>query len=147
MRGRNILIVDDDAEMRSWLRLGLQRLGAVVQEASSGWECLARLADDRTFDLVVTDMRMPMPSGLSVLAIARSLGLETPFIVITAFSSHDLRERVRAFTAAALVDKPFGLDDLVAAAALIDTASPRIPEPAKAPPPRRATAARNGTHH
>lgn len=124
MRGRRLLIVDDDAEMRSWLRLGLERLGAIVYEAASGWECLARLSDDGPFDLVVTDMRMPMPSGLSVLASARSLGIMTPFILITAFSDEALRERVALFASATLVDKPFELDDLVTQALALLRASP-----------------------
>ena len=72
------------------------------------------LADDlATIDLVITDVRMPIPSGFDVLAMARSAGVTIPFVLITAFSNEELRVAARRMRASVL-DKPFLVDDLEA---------------------------------
>jgi DNA-binding response OmpR family regulator len=112
VRGKRILIVDDDEDMRCWMRLAVERLGAVVREAATGSGALRWLADEGPFDLVITDVRIPLPDGIEVLARARSLGIDSPFLVITAFSDRALRERVAGFTASTVLDKPFAMEEL-----------------------------------
>lgn len=105
-RRLSLVIADDDAAMRTWLRVVLVRLGIDLHEAASGWELLALLASGRPIDLVISDVRMPAPSGLQVLASARTAGCEAPFLLITAFGDDQLRRRAGALGAAVL-DKPF----------------------------------------
>ena len=107
-----LLIADDDAEMRSWLKLALRPLGGTVEEVTNGSSLLMMLTEGGPFNLVITDVRMPSPSGLDVAAAARQLGVATPFIVITAFGDGGTRRKVNEIRGAVLLDKPFEADAL-----------------------------------
>ena len=110
-----ILLCDDDKNMRDWLRVLLRPIGATLVEATSGWQLLHLLAEKGPFDLVVTDVRMPMPSGIHVVTMARAAGLTTPFLVITAFPDDLVRDTVAAVPDTELLGKPFEGDELVQA--------------------------------
>jgi CheY-like chemotaxis protein len=105
--GQRILIADDDREMRRVLRAMLRSTGAEIEEASSGTDLLGHLQQDAPFDLVITDLRMPAPSGLQVMMMVRGAGNETPFILITAFGDESVRAAVKEIPKALLLDKPF----------------------------------------
>jgi CheY-like chemotaxis protein len=115
MSNPRLLIADDDPEMRSWLRAVLGNRGASVCEAESGAELLRLLAEEGPFDLVVTDVRMSWASGIQALAMARTAGFMTPFVVITAYADEVVRRTV-AKLGAALVEKPFTVEELLDAA-------------------------------
>jgi CheY-like chemotaxis protein len=102
-----ILIADDDREMRRVLRDMLRRTGAEIREAASGSDLLTHLNGDDTFDLVITDLRMPALSGLQVIQMARTAGKEIPFILITAFGDDSVRAALSQVPNAFLLDKPF----------------------------------------
>ena len=122
MSGWRILIADDDEAMRAWLRLALRTVTSEIEDAGSGQELLERIAtDDVRFDAVVTDVRMPGPDGLQVVVMARTAGLNTPILVITAFPDRSLAETVARLDHTALLAKPFDVVELRAALrALID---------------------------
>jgi CheY-like chemotaxis protein len=102
-----ILIADDDREMRRVLRDMLRRTGAEIKEAASGQDLLTHLNGGDRFDLVITDLRMPAPSGLQVVMMARTAGHQTPFILITAFGDDSVRAALSQVPNAFLLDKPF----------------------------------------
>ena len=106
-----ILLAEDDPEMRAWVRLVLGSLPAQVVEASDGVELLDLIAGDEAFDLVITDVRMPAPSGLQVVSMARTAGSTAPFLVITAFPGHGLRDALER-NGAVLLAKPFDAGEL-----------------------------------
>jgi len=114
--GPRVIVADDDPAMREWLRLLLRPLGALIREAAGGLELLDLLADDEPYDLVITDVRMPGPDGLQVVAMARTAGSCAPFLVITAFPDDDLRRALRS-AGATLLAKPFAPAELRAAVA------------------------------
>jgi two-component system response regulator PilR (NtrC family) len=88
MSNKHVLIVDDEADIRELLVLTLMRMGAEAETASNCQEAFARLAE-RSFDLCLTDMRLPDGDGLMVLShIAERYG-NTPVAVITAYGSTD----------------------------------------------------------
>ena len=107
-----LLIADDDPEMRSWLRAVLSNRGAAVSEAESGVELVRLLMEEGPFDLVVTDVRMSWATGTQALAMARTAGVETPFVVITAYADDAVRRAAGALGAAVL-EKPFGVRELL----------------------------------
>lgn len=114
MTGLNLIVAEDDPAMQRWLLTVLARMGASVRTASSGWELLSLLADDHAaVDLVISDVRMPIPGGIDVLAMARSAGVTVPFVLITAFANDDLRDTARRLSASVL-DKPFLVHELEA---------------------------------
>jgi CheY-like chemotaxis protein len=105
--GERILIADDDREMRRVLRDMLRSTGAEIQEAASGTDLLGCLSKGERFDLVITDLRMPAPSGLQVILETRTAGNEIPFILITAFGDDETRTALSRVPNAFMLDKPF----------------------------------------
>jgi len=107
MAGERILIADDDREMRRVLRDMLRPTGAEISEAGNGQDLLGHLSHGGPFDLVITDLRMPGPTGLQVVMLVRTAGNEIPFIVITAFGDESVRAALARVPNAFMLDKPF----------------------------------------
>ncbi|HRE13725.1 MAG TPA: sigma-54 dependent transcriptional regulator [Usitatibacteraceae bacterium] len=111
MASKAVLIVDDEADIRELLVLTLTRMGVEADSASTVAEakdCLER----RSYDLALTDMRLPDGEGLDVLRhIAEHHG-NTPVAVITAYGSTE--NAVAALKAGAFdyLAKPIKLDQL-----------------------------------
>ncbi len=95
-----------------------ERPGIEVCRAGTGVELLdRRLANEGPFALIITDISMPGMSGLQVANSARSAGLDTPILVISALSDPTLERQIEALGGnAMLLRKPFELDALGAAA-------------------------------
>ncbi len=81
-----ILIVDDDGLVRSFLVRVLEEHGHLVEQAASGGEALGKLVD-QDFAIVITDLRMADISGMDLMREARRSGVETKWIIITAYGS------------------------------------------------------------
>lgn len=86
--GKSILIVEDDALFRSFLSTILKEEGYRVEEAGNGQEGLAKFIGG-DFDLAITDLKMPVMSGMDLLIKAKKERPESRWIVITAFGSID----------------------------------------------------------
>lgn len=103
------LIVDDSDAMRKQLAHALQRLGGVsTVEATDGADAWRKLTS-AAFDIVITDINMPLMDGLKLIAQVRSPGCrnrETPLVVITTESSPADRQRALALGANAYLVKP-----------------------------------------
>src|SRR5258706_1764415 len=111
MTAKHVLIVDDEADIRELLVLTLMRMGVEADSAASCEHAFARLAE-RSYDLCLTDMRLPDGDGLRVLQhIAEHHG-NTPVAVITAFGSTE--NAVAALKAGAFdyISKPIQLKQL-----------------------------------
>ena len=114
-----ILLAEDDAELRAMLSVAFQEDGFDVIEAPDGNALLERLAEALcsegsldAFAAIISDIRMPGHTALEVLKGIRGALHHTPVILTTAFGDRDTHERARRFGAAAVVDKPFDIDDL-----------------------------------
>jgi len=83
---KRILIVDDDAPMRSFLCTVLGEEGYMLAEARNGTEGLATLSAS-DFDLVITDLRMPGLSGLDLVREGKKARPDALWVVITAYGS------------------------------------------------------------
>ncbi len=83
---KNILVVDDDEMMRSFLSTVLREAGYAVEESRNGADGLGKLAGS-DFDLVVTDLRMPDLSGLEVMRQGKALRPDARWVIITAYGS------------------------------------------------------------
>ncbi len=80
--GRRVLVVDDERAIAAAAARRLERDGAVCVTAHSGAEAMERLAAE-PFDLLITDLEMPGPSGLALLEAARGLQ-EPPAVIVLA---------------------------------------------------------------
>ena len=106
-----ILIVDDERSMREMLAILLRREGHDVAVAENGRRALEFL-NQRPFDLVVSDARMPDLDGLQVLRHARSINPAVIAIMITAYGSPDLIKGVEELGVNDYVEKPFNTEVL-----------------------------------
>lgn len=115
--------------MREWLAISLQGLAARVVEAANGHELVALLAGTSDLDLVISDIRMPGPSGLEALALARAAGNLVPFLLITGYGSSDVLAAASELGAVVL-QKPFSRRDLLARVNALCLVRPAADEPA-----------------
>lgn len=108
-----ILIIDDEVIMRNFLVEALMRKGIEAQGVESGERAL-KLLQDCSFDLIITDMKMPGLSGLDVLRKVKDQSPQTLIIVITAFGT--IENAVEAMKAGAFhyLIKPFSVESLFA---------------------------------
>jgi CheY-like chemotaxis protein len=120
-RPRRLLLAEDDAAFRTLLQQALADEGFDVVAVKDGTELLERLSTSLSggvgrdrFDAVVSDVRMPGWSGLSVLLTMRHQTNPPPIVLITAFGDERLHEQAMKAGAVAVLDKPFELDDLCA---------------------------------
>jgi CheY-like chemotaxis protein len=110
-----VLVADDDPGMLELVAEALERPGVSVLRAENGGELLERLANEGPFDLIVTDVSMPWMSGLQVANSARTAGVATPVVVITATKDPTLDQQVQALGEnARLLRKPFLMEELEA---------------------------------
>lgn len=107
-----ILIVDDEPQIRRFLRLGLPPHGYECIEASTGAEALKLFAKERP-DVVILDLGLPDQDGFSVIQEIRKAAL-TPIVVLSARS--DVEGKVKALELGAddYVTKPFDISELLA---------------------------------
>jgi len=88
MTSLQILVIDDEPAIRQILSASLGRSGHAVDVAGSGRAALARLAKGDV-DVALCDLNMPDLSGIDVVRQARAAGIDTTFIMMTAYSSLD----------------------------------------------------------
>ena len=112
MNNANILVVDDEPQIRRVLRSTLTTRGYVIKEAKTGEEALAALREERP-DLVLLDMNMPGMGGIEACREIRRAS-DAPIIMLTVRNAE--RDKVAALDAGAddYVVKPFGIEELVA---------------------------------
>ena len=116
MDNRHILIVDDEAQIAASLRRALEhhlqgRYQVVAHSRAT--EALAELSD-KSFDLVVTDLRMPEMNGLELIQAARQISPGTRMILITAFGSPEVMHQANQL-GVTYFPKPFRLRDFIRA--------------------------------
>jgi signal transduction histidine kinase/FixJ family two-component response regulator len=107
----NVLIIDDEDNVREFLRRYLERRGNTVFSASDG-EAGLRLLEECSLELVITDVQMPGISGLRVLQAVKDRQPEVPVIVVTGHADKDMAIQAVNRGAFALLQKPLDLMDL-----------------------------------
>jgi len=116
-----LLIAEDDADLRNLLSLAFERAGYKVHQCANGVELVQRLQtliegkEDTKILGLVTDIRMPGITGLSILEGLHDLGVALPVFVITAFGSQEVHAQAARMGAAGCFDKPFDIESLVGA--------------------------------
>ncbi len=118
----HILLAEDDMEMRALLVLSFRKAGYKVTQCRDGVGLLTHLeafllpdeSEHEDVDLIISDIRMPGFTGMEVLeGIPKNKGFP-PIILITAFGDEETHAQGKKFGAAAMFDKPFDMDDLLA---------------------------------
>lgn len=116
MAEMSCLVVEDSPMMRQLLVFALARIKRLrVTEAEDGVDGLRKLATG-TYDLIITDINMPIMDGLKLVKRIRSdeTHKDVPIIVITTEGSEEDRARAMALGATAYITKPIQAPQVIA---------------------------------
>jgi two-component system response regulator PilR (NtrC family) len=105
-------VVDDELSMREFLKILLEKEGYEVSTAAEASSALDLIAG-HTFDLVISDIKMPGMGGLSLLEKIKEINSSLPVIMITAFASPDNAVIAMRSGAFDYITKPFKVDEIV----------------------------------
>lgn len=108
-----VLLVDDEEGLLITLSANLELEGFEVAEATSGAQALELLAE-RTFDVVLTDIRMPGMSGVELFAEIRRMRPDLPVILTTAFTVEAVIRDALRDGAYAMLPKPANVSHVIA---------------------------------
>ena len=108
---KQILVVDDEPNLRRVLKAQLERDRYDVHTAEDGEQGLKVLSDHH-IDLVITDLRMPKVDGMELLRRARQLEPELPIVMITAHGTVDNAVEALKTGAFDYITKPFDQDEV-----------------------------------
>ena len=107
-----VLVVDDEIQIRRFLRTGFELNGFVVHEAGTGAEAI-RAATLRPIDLLIVDLGLPDMDGAEVIERIRAWS-SVPVIVLSVRSGEDQKVKLLELGADDYVVKPFGMAELLA---------------------------------
>ena len=113
MENYRILVVDDEASMRDVLSIMLHREGYQVDTAVDGAQAVTHLRD-HTYDLVISDIKMPRMTGLELLKAVRASDdyKDIPFLMVTAEAQkQNVLDAVQAGVSN-YVNKPFTAEQI-----------------------------------
>ncbi len=126
-RVHHILVIDDDAAMRSLVVDYLKSIGHKVTESGLACEALKRIQDGefslkrkkdgsldlcRQLDLVISDWNMPGMTGIQLVALITEMATNVPIILMTAYDSNEIALRAKSTGAFDCATKPFKLAEL-----------------------------------
>lgn len=109
---QSILVVEDKDSMAQMLRESLQAEGYLVEVASDGEAGIQKIRSEH-FDLMLTDLRLPIKDGMQVLKAAREETPLSPVVVMTAHGSVETAVEAMKEGAYDFITKPFNVDHLL----------------------------------
>ena len=110
--GKHLLIVDDDLNTRKLHRFLLERKYK-VSEAENGADALSLLSRDNSFDLVVTDIEMPIMSGLELIKEMDKRSITTPVCVISGIDDETVIFKLQGMGCSDFLAKPLKIQKLL----------------------------------
>ncbi len=110
---RSVLLVEDSSPARRNIARFLEIAGYEVAQADTGEDAVRLIEASGTFDVVVSDLRMPgMINGLDVLSFHNRIAPHTGSILMTAFGSDQIRYQTGQL-GAGYMEKPINLNSLL----------------------------------
>jgi CheY-like chemotaxis protein len=114
MSEQKILIVDDEAAIRTLLRCAVSAPGFSVYEADCGKAALSLAAQQGPFALVVSDILMPGMDGIELARKLTGAGKAQRFLFVSGYCDGEyMPERISEFPVSAFLPKPFSIPDLL----------------------------------
>ncbi len=108
----DVLLVDDEKSVRSTLSVFLQKSGYKVAEAANGEDATEKLKQ-RSYDLVITDLKMKPMGGLEVLQVVKKINPLTEVVVMTAYGTVESGVEAMKLGAYDYIQKPFDKDEFL----------------------------------
>ncbi|MBN1970473.1 MAG: response regulator [Candidatus Delongbacteria bacterium] len=107
---KKIMVVDDDLEMREILKEIFLDQGYSISLASNGKVALDMIYDKKEYDLVITDINMPVMGGIELTKRIKSIDNKLPVLIITAFGDKESLGRKHGD---GFLKKPFELTSII----------------------------------
>jgi DNA-binding NtrC family response regulator len=107
-----LLLVDDDPNMQRMVALFLNKKNYELEIAGNGRKALD-LLDNNKFDLIISDMQMPLMDGSTLLRKMREKKIKTPVILISAYTSLNMPNEIDTTDFVAILFKPFDSSNLI----------------------------------
>lgn len=111
MKGKRILLIEDEALFRTAVRIVMSRRGYEVVEAGDGDEgmqnIISSILEDNPYSLILLDLIMPKVSGIDVIEYLIEEKIETPVLVITSMLDFDIEFFCSRLKNISLLQKPF----------------------------------------
>ena len=108
----SILFVDDDREFRKTMKKIFERRGYDFYGAADGTEAL-ELLSEKTFDLIISDLRMPNLDGLGLMEEIRRKSIDLPIIFLTAYGEIESYMDIMNMGAFDYLNKPVSAPDML----------------------------------
>ncbi len=108
-----LLLVEDEADIQSFLYRSLEEAGYQVETASDG-RTAEKLAAENIFDILIVDLGLPDRDGIDLILRLRQLGVKAPVLILSARRSVDDRVRGLEQGGDDYLTKPFALAELLA---------------------------------
>ncbi len=111
MENKNILVVEDDNATRDTMVDLLSEAGYEVESARNGEEAIA-MAREYTFDIVITDLKMPKGDGIQVLEQIKKIDNRTIVIICTGYGTVDTAVKAMKLGAYEYITKPIKIEEI-----------------------------------
>lgn len=108
---KNIVIIEDDAVLRRGLTRFFVNEGINSRDFDNGEEAFLSAVKELP-DLIFCDYKLPGANGFEIFQKMRKAGIDSPFIMMTAYFSDDLKNKALAKGVLAIIEKPFDLSEL-----------------------------------
>lgn len=108
---KSVMVLDDEPIVGDRLKPVLEREGFEVETFTESEAALQRLKE-KSFDVLVTDMKMRGPTGMDVLRYAKESATQTQVIVITGYATIETNREAEALGAYQFIAKPFKMAEL-----------------------------------
>ena len=112
MASRTVLVVDDEQSMCDFLRIMLESEGFQVETELNGTKALQRIEQKR-YDIVISDIRMPGVNGLDILTAAKNVDQSIAVIMMTAYGTKEAAIQALNKGASFFIEKPFKKRELM----------------------------------
>jgi two-component system cell cycle sensor histidine kinase/response regulator CckA len=109
-----ILLVEDEDAVRAFALRALASRGYTVVEANSGEVAIEKIeADEKGFDLIISDVVMPEMDGPTLLRELRKRGIKTKFVFVSGYPGEQFEHDLEGHSGFSFMPKPFSLKQLV----------------------------------
>jgi signal transduction histidine kinase/DNA-binding response OmpR family regulator len=104
IKGKNVLIIDDNATVRDMLRNRFEAWNMIVSGAGSGKQALEILSEKPDLDLIITDLQMPEMDGITLAQSIKKLYPDTPIMLLNRTGDEDYKKHPELFSS--VINKP-----------------------------------------